>query len=385
MREDIIKLANAADCNTYEALREQYPLPPAQLDGRVHTDPTLYAAERKRIFLESWFPACPQSDIPNPGDYTTWERLDQSVIIIRREDGTISAWHNVCLHRGAKLVAGRGSAKGGLITCPWHGFSYSTAGELSRIPLADTFDSSAIANRRCQAVRMESWGGYCWLTFSDSQKPLTQYLGGLYDELSYYNLDTFATPYRASFTINANWKATVDAFNETWHVPFTHRDTLGGLMRWKEARIRIDAPHSWMTLPVKKFTERAGAQASHQDANVCHYTVFPNTIFSCFPTHLQMWSVYPVTINRTVLDAWGIVGPAPAGIEEHDWQAQNARSWQHFLDVSSEDIRILNSLDEVVRSEGYKGSMFNTAESRLTAFHQEVLSRCSFDGFSDTD
>ena len=178
MREDIIKLANAADCNSYEALREQYPLPPAQLDGRVYTDPTLYAAERKRIFLESWFPACPQSDIPNPGDYTTWERLDQSVIIIRQEDGTISAWHNVCLHRGAKLVAGSGSAKGGLITCPWHGFSYSTAGELSRIPLADTFDSSAIANRRCQAVRMESWGGYCWLTFSDSQKPLTQYLGG---------------------------------------------------------------------------------------------------------------------------------------------------------------------------------------------------------------
>jgi phenylpropionate dioxygenase-like ring-hydroxylating dioxygenase large terminal subunit len=130
MHEDIIKLANAADCNSYEALREQYPLPPAQLDGRVYTDPTLYAAERKRIFLESWFPACPQSDIPNPGDYTTWERLDQSVIIIRQEDGTISAWHNVCLHRGAKLVTGSGCAKGGLITCPWHGFSYSTAGEL---------------------------------------------------------------------------------------------------------------------------------------------------------------------------------------------------------------------------------------------------------------
>jgi phenylpropionate dioxygenase-like ring-hydroxylating dioxygenase large terminal subunit len=343
MHEDIITLANAADCNSYEALREQYPLPPAQLDGRVYTDPTLYAAERKRIFLESWFPACPQSDIPNPGDYTTWERLGQSVIIIRQEDGTISAWHNVCLHRGAKLVAGSGCAKGGLITCPWHGFSYSTAGELTRIPLADTFDSSAIANRRCQAVRMESWGGYCWLTFSDSQKPLTQYLGGLYDELSYYKLDT-----------------------------------------WKEARIRIDSPHSWMTLPVEKFTERAGAQASHQDANVCHYTVFPNTIFSCFPTHLQMWSVYPVAINRTVLDAWGIVGTAPAGIEEDDWQAQNARSWQHFLDVASEDIGILNSLDDVVRSEGYKGSMFNTAESRLTAFHQEILSRCSFEGFSST-
>ena len=103
MREDIIKLANAADCNTYEALREQYPLPPAQLDGRVYTDPTLYAAERKRIFLESWFPACPQSDIPNPGDYTTWERLDQSVIIIRREDGTISACNASARGRGVRI------------------------------------------------------------------------------------------------------------------------------------------------------------------------------------------------------------------------------------------------------------------------------------------
>jgi choline monooxygenase len=383
MDKPIIKLANAEDCDSYESLREQYPLPPAQLDGRVYINPELYAAERKNIFLCSWFPVCPEGDIPEEGDYTTWERLDQSVVIVRQADTTVSAWHNVCQHRGAKLVEGRGRLRGGVIVCPWHGFSYSGEGELVRVPLSESFDSKVISNRRCKAVRSEIWGGYCWLNFSDDQKPLKEYLGGLYSELSFYRLETFSTRYRQSFTINANWKAVVDAFNETWHVPFTHRETLGGLMRWKEARIRIDSPHSWMTLPVEKFTERAAEDATHQEANVCHYTVFPNTIFSCFPTHLQMWSVYPSAINKTVLDAWGIVGPAPQGVSEVEWETQNARSWEHFLNVSKEDIAVLNSLDDVVRSEGYVGSMFNTAESRLTAFHQEVLSRCGFSSFED--
>jgi hypothetical protein len=70
-------------------------------------------------------------------------------------------------------------------------------------------------------------------------------------------------------------------------------------------------------------------------------------------------------------------------VSEDEWETQNARSWEHFLNVSKEDIGVLNSLDDVVRSEGYVGSMFNTAESRLTAFHTEVLSRCGFESFED--
>jgi phenylpropionate dioxygenase-like ring-hydroxylating dioxygenase large terminal subunit len=83
-----------------------------------------------------------------------------------------------------------------------------------------------------------------------------------------YSLDGFTTRRRHSATLHANWKIVVDAFNETWHVPFTHKDTLSDLVRWREAVLRITSPHSWMTIPVNGFTENATG-SDHRRTHLC--------------------------------------------------------------------------------------------------------------------
>jgi hypothetical protein len=176
-------------------------------------------------------------------------------------------------------------------------------------------------------------------------------------------MDTFTTRFRTRLELGANWKLVMDAFNETWHVPFTHKDTLTGIIMWRDAVLHLEPPHSWMTLPVRGFTEKRADEPDHRKSHLCHYLAFPNTIFSCFPTHLQMWSVWPVSPTETVLEACGVVGPAPAGMDEGKWQRQNERDWNQFLDGT------------VARSLGFRRNMFNTAESRLTAFHEEVSAR----------
>ena len=89
---------------------EQYPLAPSVVDARTYSDAARYEREIERIFHRSWFPVCPSADLAGPRDFVVWDRLEQSIAIVRQDDGTVAAWHNVCQHRGAKIVTPRGTA-----------------------------------------------------------------------------------------------------------------------------------------------------------------------------------------------------------------------------------------------------------------------------------
>ncbi|MFJ9588944.1 aromatic ring-hydroxylating oxygenase subunit alpha [Streptomyces acidicola] len=357
------------------AAERQYPLPPSRLDVSVYRDPDRYRAEIEAIFHRSWFPVHPSSDLPTARDFLTWDQLGQSVVITRLDDGSVAAWHNVCQHRGARLVDGSGHCGRARFTCPWHGFVYDLEGAVSSVPLRESFDEDALRGLRSPAVRVREWGGWIWLTLSGAAPPLEDYLGEIGRQLSGYGLEGFSTRFRTSVRLKVNWKIVMDAFSETWHVPFTHRDTLAGMVMWRDAVIRLASPHSWMTLPIRGFTQRAAASADHRESHLCHYLVFPNTIFSCFPTHLQMWSAWPVSVDETLLCAYEVVGPPPAGRTEEEWLRHNERDWRQFLDVLGEDSEVINNIATVAGSLGFRHSMLNTAESRLTAFHREVAER----------
>jgi choline monooxygenase len=353
---------------------EQYPLAPSVLDADVYRDPVRFRRELEDVLFEAWFPVFPSSDVANPRDYVVWDQLDQSVAITRLDDGSISAWHNVCQHRGARLLDGSGHCATGRIRCPWHGFVYDMQGVVGSVPLRDSFDPDLLDGLRAPAVRATEWGGWIWLTLSDDTPDLLDYLGPIGAELAGYGLEGYTTQYRHSVTLRANWKIVVDAFNETWHVPFTHPDTLAGVVLWRDAILKIEPPHSWMTLPVRGLTDRA-AETDHRKSHICHYLAFPNTIFSCFPTHLQMWSAWPLSPEETLLCAYQMAGPAPAGMTDEKWARNNERDWKQFLDVLLEDSEVINGFTKVARSRGFTRNMFNTAESRLTAFHDEVARR----------
>ena len=354
---------------------EQYPLPPSVVDARLYTDPAQFERELKSIFFKSWLPACPSQDVARPKDFAIWEELRQSVVIARQEDGSIQAWHNVCQHRGARLVDAAGHCSSGRFVCPWHGFIYDLSGKLRFAPLRSSFDPECINGLRLQPVRATEWAGFVWICLSDDVPDLKTYLGDIGAELDWFGLERFDVRYRFDLNLNANWKMVVDAFNETWHVPFTHQETLSAIVEWGKAHLRICAPHSWMTIPVKGLTDRQPADADHREANITHYLAFPNTIFSCFPTHLQTWNIWPVGPDQTHFTAWGMVGPCPEGITEEKWVQQNERDWNHFRAVSSEDARVINGWGTVSHSLGQKQYMFNTPEGRLTAFHAEIAKR----------
>ena len=296
----------------------QYPLAPSLLDASHYTDPAQFRREIERIFHRSWLPAARSIDLAAPRDHVVWDRFGQSVVITRLDDGSLGAWHNVCQHRGARLVRESGRCPTGSFKCPWHGFAYDLEGKLAHAPLAEAFDAAELDGLRAPEVTVHEWSGLVWLSLADDAPPLEEYLGELHGELGGYGFAGWQFRYHDSWRIEANWKTVIDAFNETWHVPFTHKNTVKGGLLWRDAALRIMPPHSMMALPVRRYTEQAnanGGEADHRKTMLCHYLSFPNTIFNCFPTHFQVFSSWPVGPRESVLSAWGALGADAGGLD----------------------------------------------------------------------
>jgi phenylpropionate dioxygenase-like ring-hydroxylating dioxygenase large terminal subunit len=201
---------------------------------------------------------------------------------------------------------------------------------------------------------------------------LREHMGQLYDDLGGYELGRWEFRYRQTWTIHANWKTVLDAFNETWHVPFTHKNTVRGGLLWRDAAIKLMKPHSMMAIPVRKYGSRPDPDGDHRTSFLCHYLAFPNTIFNCFPTHVQAFSSWPAGPRETVLTAYGFLNRPPEGTTVEDWHARGDRDWKHFVSVVAEDEEVLGNAGRVYDSLGFVRNMFNSAEGRITAFHEVV-------------
>lgn len=351
---------------------EQYPTGPSLLPAGHYTDPEQYARELTRIFHRSWLPACPVADLAQPGDHVVWDRFGQSVVIVRLDDGTLAAWHNVCQHRGARLVQGSGRCPTGSFKCPWHGFAYGLDGRVTHVPLREAFDEAELDGLRAPSVAVEAWSGLVWISLARDPEPLREHLGELGEDLGGYELGEWEFRYRAEWRIEANWKTVLDAFNETWHVPFTHKNTVRGGLLWRDAAIKLMPPHSMMAIPVRKYGEHPDPDGDHRETMLCHYLAFPNTIFNCFPTHVQAFSSWPVGPRETVLTAYGFLAAPPEGTSLERWHERGDRDWRHFCSVVAEDEEVLGDAGRVYDSLGFTRNMFNAAEGRITAFHAVV-------------
>ena len=355
--------------------KSQYPIGPSLLDAEYYRDPAQFHRELSAIFHTAWLPACRSADLARPRDYVVWDRFGQSVLIARTDEGNLTAWHNVCQHRGAKLVHESGRCPSASFKCPWHGFAYDLEGKVTHAPLAEAFDSGELAGLRAPQVQVCEWSGLAWLTLDTAPRPLEEYLGELFGELAGYRLDGWEFRYQASWRIEANWKTVIDAFNETWHVPFTHKNTVRGGLLWRDAALGIMDPHSMMAIPVRRYLDVARPDQDHREHMLCHYLAFPNTIFNAFPTHVQIFSAWPDGPRATVLSAYGGLAPRAEDIDEATWSRRGDEGWEQFLEVVLEDVAVLEDAGRVYDSLGFRRQMFNAAEGRLTAFHHAVNER----------
>ena len=186
-------------------------------------DADFYALEAEMLWPRVWQMACRLEEIPEPGDYVEYEILDQSVIVLRADDMEVKAFHNVCRHRGVKLVVGQGSGESGF-TCPFHGWCYGQDGANTHVPQRKTFDEHNLQpdDIGLTAVRCELWGACAWINLNDDAPPLRQCLEPAATILDAWKVESLRTEWWYACRLPVNWKLAQQAFQEQYHVVETH-------------------------------------------------------------------------------------------------------------------------------------------------------------------
>jgi phenylpropionate dioxygenase-like ring-hydroxylating dioxygenase large terminal subunit len=182
--------------------------------------------ERERLWPRAWLLAGFERDLPEPGDYLTFEIGAESVLVVRQRSGGVAAHHNVCKHRGNRLCEpGRGNARA--FVCGFHGWRYGLDGALEYAQDAETFPQGCPQRElSLTPVRCDTWGGFVWVNLDLDAEPLQRFLDPLPAHLDPYHFDEMRILDDWTVEVACNWKTSLDAFNESYHIAGTHPDSL---------------------------------------------------------------------------------------------------------------------------------------------------------------
>ena len=277
---------------------------------------SLFDLERTDLFLNHWQIAGHVSDIPGPGDWMTFDFLDERALVIRDRDGEVRAFHNLCRHRGARLVAGEAGRCRSALVCPFHGWVYNTDGSLRGPSRPETFGEFDKSEFGLKPVEMEIWNGFIFLRFNPGPQPaIKALLAPFAADFAAYGAADFlpATEYAWTARLPVNWKSVRDVDNEGYHVAMAHpalQDLYGRSYRDMAYTNGISSSyaefgdHPGRLWSVRNYLKIAPVQ-EHLPPRLrrswTYYGLFPNAVIAFTPESAQFYQDVPVSLGETEL------------------------------------------------------------------------------------
>jgi len=267
--------------------------------------------EIERIFKRQWLLACHVSDLPAPRDYCTLDAFGECALLLRGDDGQVRAFHNICRHRGAKILDGRGRCAP-MLSCPFHGWTYRLDGALASVPARNTFTNLDLAQHGLTPLAMEIWMGFIFIRFTAGGAPLSQELRPVTQLASRYCIEKM-TPLpdtRYAHELPYNWKTIHDIDNEGYHVPAGHpalqqlyggnyRDDMRGDVPVSTARLNDKPGKLWSVRHYQKLLPGfAHLPQSHQRLWT-YVGVFPSMVLALYPDSIEFYMSIPLAPERT--------------------------------------------------------------------------------------
>jgi phenylpropionate dioxygenase-like ring-hydroxylating dioxygenase large terminal subunit len=315
-----------------------------------YVSPSYFDREREAIFKHTWLAVGRAEEVPNPGDYFVRELAvaNTSVLVVRGKDGAVRGFHNVCRHRGTKLVwDDQGSCS--KFACPYHGWTYSTAGACIGVPEEDMFFGLEKNALGLVPVAADAWEGFIFVNLDpEPAESLKDYLGEIDGLLAGYPYAALPSCYAWQVELKCNWKLVVDSQQEGYHAKMLHRRSLPGYLTnreqpsrhaldiqlWKRHRLisYYGNPERTPT-PIEALAHRFGTSVTKREfapENMPpglnptrspnwafdEYVIFPNfhvlVFFGMYITH----SVWPISVDRSVWEA-RVYLVEPANFAQH--------------------------------------------------------------------
>ncbi len=353
------------------------------LPNPAFTDEAFYALEQERIFARSWVLAGFARDIPEPGDILPVEIAGRPVLLLRDREGAIRAFHNVCRHRGTRLVdapcRGRRS-----IVCPYHAWSYGLDGKLTGRPYfagsgARDQDLEGATGIALAPVRIAQWLDLVFVDLSGAAPALDELLRPITEALTGHDLSALRHAATLDFEVAANWKFACENFAENYHVFAAHPRLTRFVPMEQRNPGRFFGRCFVNGYEIPALEPGRGAELPHfpglseaDSRRGLWFLLFPTLGIEVFPDQLAVFRVIPGSAGRSreelhiYLMAEAAEGPAHA-------EARQAviDTWH---DLNLEDLGLLEGLQAGRASPAYDGGLFSPVwEEPTHQFAQLVL------------
>lgn len=197
---------------------------PVTIEVDAYLSENYARAERDKLWRKVWQQVGRVEELPEVGSYLTYDILDDSIIVVRTGPGEFRAHHNVCMHRGRRLIDKPAGAKNACartrksFVCGFHGWTYNLEGACTHIREQDDWMGALSPDdTHLRPVSVDTWGGWLWINMDPDCEPLADYLFPAAKLLEPFGLENMRYKWRKWLEFDCNWKVALEAFNETYH------------------------------------------------------------------------------------------------------------------------------------------------------------------------
>ena len=338
------------------------------LPNFAYTSDAFYQFEQNTVFRKTWVFAAFAHQFVNPGDMVPVEVAGQPLVLVKGEDQVIRAFHNVCRHRGARLVNEALQSKKSFV-CPNHSWCYSLKGKLVARPHffgGEKHDINHEESHRADLVevRCDAWHDWVFINLDGNADELSEYVRPITDQLKDYDFSDLRFGSALKFDVKANWKLAIENFLEPYHV-FSCHPWLNSFVGMDERQPPIYKDHVLQCGYTFQKTDPARGQGLPYFPNLPDgkknrgdwFILFPNFAFEIFPDQVDVFIATPQGPDKCLETiALYFVGD---GADSEKYVEGRNTVIQNWIDLNNEDLGVIERMQAGRSSEGFDGGVLS--------------------------
>ena len=361
------------------------------LPNECYTSKEYTLIERKKLFEDKWVAIGIASSLPNLGDTKPFDLLGIPLLIVRNKKNKIKVFHNICSHRGSKLVTEAGKKKN-IIRCPYHSWSYNLDGALIVTPHIGGMNKHQSpgfkkSNSNLKEVKSSVWLDLIMININNNEMSFEKYIKPLNDRWSKFWTTEDRKLIRHSndfgyFKLEAkcNWKFAIENYCESYHLPWVHPG-LNSYSKIEDHYHIQGLPNRFAGQGTVAYNPRLKGKEKFpcfpnwpkNKKNISEYiALFPNVMLGIHKDHYYAYWLEPINYEKTIehMELYYVGEEAANSKKFKSLRKQNYKLWEN---VQKEDVDIIQRMQIGRKSPVYNGGNFSPIMDNPTHhFHKWV-------------
>lgn len=353
------------------------------LPGWAYFSQELFELECETLFKTHWQFVCHVNEAADIGAYVTFDVAGERALVIRGHDGILRAFHNLCRHRGSRIVPEARGVCNKAMVCPYHGWAYNLDGGLRGIANRDSFPPMQAEKWGLKPLEMEIWNGLVFIRFQAGPQPsVAEVLARFDDEIAPYDLANMVPTDSNSMDdlLPVNWKSVRDVDNEGYHVRQAHPGLhqLYGDGYFDEPYVNGTSRsvgtfneaygHRWSVRKYREILPEADPLPLHQRRQWIYFGMFPNFVLGLYPDSVIYYQEVPQSAEQTVQRGMCY----RRAKESREMKAARYLSGRIDRDTAEEDQMLMVWSCEATKSSAYDGVILSDLEYGVKTYHDHL-------------